>query len=92
MLALVFSHGHQVCLVEQDVRRHEHRIGEETGGDVVGVLLGFLLKLGHAAELAELGAAAQHPTELCVLGDMALDKHDAFLGVQAAGNVLSQLF
>ena len=57
MLALVLAYGHQVRLVEQDVRRHEHRVGEEAGGDVVGVLLGLLLELGHAAELTELGAA-----------------------------------
>ena len=91
MLALVLSHRHKVRLVEQNVRRHQHRVREESGGDVVGVLLGLLLELGHAAQLAELGIAAQNPAQLRVLGNVALNKQDALLRVQSAGEILGQL-
>jgi len=47
--------------------------------------------LGHTAQLAELGVAAQDPAQLRVLGHMALDEHDVLLGIQAAGDVLGQL-
>ena len=91
MLALILAHRHQIRLVQQDVGGHQHRIGEQARRDVVGVLGGLGLELGHAAQLAELGVAAQDPAQLRVLGHVALDKHDVLLGIQAAGDILSQL-
>ena len=58
--------GTQIRLVQQDVRRHQAGVGEQAGIDVVGVLGGFVLKLGHAGELAELGVAVEHPGQLGV--------------------------
>ena len=91
MLPLVLPHRHQIRLIQQNIRGHQNRVGEQSRGDVVRVLLGLGLKLGHAAQLTKLGVAAQHPAQLRVLGHMALDEHDVFLGVQAAGDVLGQL-
>ena len=91
MLPLILSHRHQIRLIQQNIRRHEHGIGKQPRCDVVGVLLGLGLELGHAAQLAELGVAAQHPAQLRVLGHMALDEHDVLLGVKAAGDVLRKL-
>ena len=91
MLLLVCTHGHQISLIQQDVRCHQNGIGKQAGGDVVSVLLGLLLELGHAGELAELGIAAQDPAQLCVLGHMALDEQNALFGIQTAGQILCQL-
>ena len=81
MLPLVLSHRHQVCLVQQNIRRHEDRIGKQARSDVVCMLLGLGLELGHAAQLAELGIAAQDPAQLRMLWHMALYEHNVFLGV-----------
>ena len=91
MLPLILPYRHQVRLVEQNVRRHQHGVSKEAGSDVVCVLLGLLLELRHAAQLTELGIAAQNPAQLRVLGHMALDEHDVLLRVQAAGDILGQL-
>ena len=91
MLLLVLAHGHKVRLIQQDIRRHQGRIGEEAPVDVVGVLGALVLELGHAAQLAEHGVAVENPAQLRVLVDMALDKQGVLLRVQAAGDVLGQL-
>ena len=62
-------------------------IGEEAGVDVVGVLGGLVLELGHTGELAEHGVAVQHPAQLGVGGHVGLDEQHVLLRVQAAGDV-----
>ena len=91
VLLLVLANGHQVRLVEQDVRRHQAGIGKQAAIDVVRILGRLVLELGHAAELAEHGIALQHPAQFCVLVYMALDEQGVLLGVKAAGDVLGQL-
>ena len=91
MLLLILAHRHQIRLIQQNVRRHQHGVGKQARCNVIGMLLGLGLKLGHAAEFTELGIAAQYPAQLRVLGHMALDEHDILLGVQTAGNILCQL-
>ena len=62
MLALVFPNGHEVGAVEQDVGRHQDRIGEEPGTDPFGILpVGFVLELGHPLKPSHRGDAAQNP-------------------------------
>ena len=92
VLFLIRAHGDQIRLIEQNIRRHQDGIGKQSGGDVVRVLLGFLLELRHAAQFAELGIAAQNPAQFGVLGDVALNKEDILFRGQAAGDVLRQLF
>ena len=48
VLFLVHANGHYIRLIKQNVRRHQHGIGEKPRVDVVGVFLTFVLKLRHA--------------------------------------------
>ena len=90
MLALILPHGDDIGLIEQDVGGHEGGIGKEAGVDVVGVLGGLVLELGHAAKLAEHGIAVEDPGQLRVGGHHGLDKEDAPVGVNAAGDELGK--
>ena len=92
MLFLIRAHGDQIRLIEQNIRRHQDGIGKQSGGDIVRVLLGFLLELRHTPQFAELGIAAQNPAQFGVLGDVALNKEDILFRGQAAGDILRQLF
>ena len=85
MLGLVSAYGYIVRLIEQDVARHQRRIGEEARIDVLRVLGALVLELGHAAKLAELGAAGQDPAHFCMGGHMALDENKALFRVDATG-------
>ena len=88
MLLLVDTDRDLVGLVKQDIRRHQDRVIEQADVDVVRMLCRFILKLGHTAHLAEHRVAVEHPCQLCVRRDMALDEQDRFLGVNAAGDIL----
>ena len=85
MLGLVLAHGNEVCVINQDIRRHQHRVGEQAAVDVVGVLGALVLELGHAGQLAELGVAGQHPGKFCMRRDMALHEQNVLLRVDAHG-------
>ena len=91
MLLLILTDRHEVGLIDENIRRHQHRVGEQARGDVVRVLGGLVLELRHAAQLAELRVAAEHPRKLRVLGHMALNEHDVLRGVKPAGDVLREL-
>ena len=58
MLALVLADRHHIDVVEQDVRGLQDGIGEEADGDEL-LLLGLVLELRHAAELAVARRACQ---------------------------------
>ncbi|MPM37082.1 hypothetical protein SDC9_83688 [bioreactor metagenome] len=90
MLLLILTHRHQMGLIQQNVRRHEAGVGKQAGVDVIRVGRGFILKLGHARELAEHGVAVEHPGKLGVLRHMGLDENDALVGVQPAGDKLGK--
>ena len=92
MLLLILAHRDVVRLIEQNICRHQSGISEETGVDIVGVLGGFVLELGHTAELTEHGVAVQHPAQLSVGRHMALHEQGVLFGIQTAGNVDGQLF
>ena len=91
MLLLVAAHGHQIRLIQQNIRRHQSRIGEQARVDVVRVLGRLILELGHAAQFAEHGVAVQHPAQLGVGRNMGLDEQHVFLRVQTAGDIGRQL-
>ena len=91
MLALILADGNIVCLIQQDIRRHEAGIGEQSAVYIVGVLCALILKLRHAAELAEHGVAIEYPAKLCMLVNMALQEQNVLFRVYAAGNVLGKL-
>ena len=55
----IYNCYHEIILTQEkkDIGCHKDRIGKQTGIDVVFMLCGFILKLGHAAELAHVGIA-----------------------------------
>ena len=81
MLALVVADRHDVGLVEQDVAGHQHRVGEQAGGDEV-LALRLLLELRHPAQLAEARHRAEQPGGLRVRDDVALREDRRALGVE----------
>ncbi len=83
MLALIVAYRHPVGVVEQDVGRHENRVGEQTGaGRFLSALGRLVLELGHAPQFAEARRAFQHPRQLGVSRDVALDEEGAGVGVE----------
>ena len=87
VLALVLPHRHDVGVVDEDVGGLQHGIGEEP--DVgPGALGGLVLELRHPAGLAEAGEAREHPRQLGVLGDVALDEEHRPCRVDTAGDEL----
>ena len=89
MLALVLAHGHELRTVEQDVRGHEHRVGEQSGGGAVRAPLGGLvLELRHAGGLTEAGQTGEHPREFGMLGDVGLHEQGGLLRVDPEGEEL----
>ena len=81
MLPLVVADRDDVGLVEQDVARHQDRVGEEAGGDEL-LALALLLELRHAAELPEPGDGREQPSRLGVRGHVALQEERAAVGVE----------
>lgn len=82
VLALVVADRHQIGLVEQDVARHQHRVGEQAGRHEV-LALALVLELGHPAELAVARDGLQQPGRLGVRLDVALHEHRRALRVEA---------
>lgn len=88
MLFLVFADGDAIGVVEEDIGGHEDGIKQQACADEVCVAaLRFILKLGHAFELAERAEAAEDPCEFIVADDVALGEQVAFGGIEAAGDV-----
>ena len=85
MLLLVLADRHVRGPVDQDVGRHQVRIGVEPHRGVLAVLAGLVLELGHAVEPAEAGDAIEHPGELRMLGDLALVEDDVLRRIDAGG-------
>ena len=82
VLALVVADGHLVGAVGQHVRRHQHRIREQTDGHELALDARLLLELMHSPEVAVGGHARQQPAQLGVLEHVALAEEDAALRVQ----------
>ena len=80
MLLLVFADRHMRRLVDEDVGRHQHRIGVEADAGALLVLAGFLLELGHAVEPAEPRHAIEDPGKLGMCGHRAWLKIGVRLG------------
>ena len=87
MLLLVRADGNEVRLVQQDVRGHQDRIGEEAGVDVVRVLGGLVLELRHAVQFAHVGETVQDPGQFGMGADMALAVEDGLFRIDTAGQV-----
>ena len=86
MLLLILADRHVRCAIDQDVGRHQRRIGIEADRGILAVLAGFFLELRHPVEPAEAGDAIEDPGELGVLGHLALVEHDVLCRIDAAGD------
>jgi len=80
VLALVVANRYPVGVIEEDVRRHERRVREQTGRDELGIAA-LVLELGHPPEFAECRRAFEDPREFCMFGNMALDEQRGALWV-----------
>ena len=87
MLLLVLTDRNVRRLVDENVRRHEVRVGVEPYGGVLAILAGLFLELRHAIEPAEAGDAVEYPGELGVLRDLALIEENALLGIEPRGDI-----
>ena len=87
VLHLVDPYGNERGIIEKNVRRHQHGIGEKPRVYVVFVLAALVLELCHAAQLPEHRIAAQHPGELCVLGHVTLNKQRVLLRIESGGYI-----
>ncbi len=85
MLFLIRADGNHIRLVKQNVARHQHRVSEEAGVDIVRVAGGFIFELRHSSELAELGDVGHDPRELGVGIDLALDEEQTLFRIDPAG-------
>src|SRR5581483_11078821 len=81
---LVVADRDDAGLVEQDVARHQHRIGEEAGGDEL-LAFALVLELRHAAELPEPGDGREQPGRLGMRGHVALREQHAAIRVETGG-------
>ena len=70
MLHLIDANRNHICLIKENVRRHQNRIREKTGIDIVGMLRGFILELRHTIELAHIRITVEDPGKLRVAGYM----------------------
>ena len=84
VLTLVVAHRNEVRPIQQDVGRHQHRVGEEAGGDEV-LLSGAILELRHPPKFAEAGHGAEQPGRFRVGGDVALEEDGRAVGVEPGG-------
>ena len=85
VLLLVLADRHVGGLVDQDVGRHQRRIGVEAERGVLAVLAGLLLELRHAVHPADTGHAVEHPGELGVRRHHRLVEDDLLPAVDAGG-------
>ena len=80
MLTLIVADGNEVGVVQQDVGSLKRWVGEQCARDELASIA-LVLELSHAAEFAEADSGFHKPTELGVLGHLALHEQGALLGV-----------
>ena len=85
VLALVLAHRDPVGVVEEDVGRHEGRVGEQ-GRPHRLLAVRLLLELDHPVQLAVGDGGLHQPAQLGVLGHVALDEEGGDVGVEADGH------
>ena len=76
VLGLIVADGHDRRIIEQDIGGHEHGVAEEAEADFVAVFFGFVFVLCHAFHLTHLGDGREHPGQLGMFADLALDVDD----------------
>jgi hypothetical protein len=85
VLLLVLADRHVGRLVDQDIGRHQHRIGVEADRRGFTVLARLLLELRHAVHPADAGDAVEHPGKLGMRRHHRLVEDDVLGAVDARG-------
>jgi hypothetical protein len=83
VLALVAADGHLGDVVQQDVGRHEHRVGQQRQAGAAATAL--LLELDHAVYLAVARDALEQVVQLGVRGEVRLAVQHRLPRVEAGG-------
>ena len=83
MLFLIIPYRDMCCVIQQDVRRHQSRIGEQPDRGVLRVFARLILELGHALHPSHTRHAVKDPRKLCVFFHGSLIKDDGFRRVQS---------
>ncbi len=82
---MVLAHRHARGPIDDDVRGLQDRVGEDSGVDVVRVLLRLFLELGHAPELAMRRDRGKRPGQFRVLGNGRLHEESRPRRIDATG-------
>jgi hypothetical protein len=87
VLHLVLAHRDDVRAVDEDVRRHQHRVGEQADarGEAAGELV--LVRVGPLQQ-AHAGHGGQDPRQLGHLRHVRLAEEDRLVRVEAEGQVI----
>ncbi|MCY1236645.1 hypothetical protein D9M72_493110 [compost metagenome] len=83
VLLLVVTDRNVGGTIDENVGRHQARIGEQTERGVLAVLAGLVLELRHAAHPTDARDAIEDPGEFGVLGHGRLIEDDMFLRIDA---------
>ncbi len=76
--------------MNQNISRHQNRVGKQTGVYIVGLLPGFVFKRSGALQFTQVGIHIQKSVQLRHFGHVALDKNGCFFRVDSAGKIFSQ--
>ena len=87
VLTLIDADGYEICLIQENIRRHEHGIVHQSHVHVFGVAGGFILVLRHALHFAHIRDGIEHPREFGVRRDVGLHVERALFGIDAAGDI-----
>ena len=89
MLLLIITYRDDLCIIEENVRRHENRIHEKTCRSGF-LFFAFLLKLCHSRQFPRIGAACQNPGQLGMSGNIGLYKYRRFFWIHAHRQIESR--
>lgn len=70
VLCAIFSNGHEIGLIQQNISCHQHWVIEETAANLLFVLMRFFLELCHALHPAQWNAANQDPSQFSMGPDV----------------------
>lgn len=90
MLFLVFANGYFYASVQQDVGRHQHRVGKQSCVDVVGLSTCFVFERGYTLQFAQVGVHVQEQVQFRSFRNIALKVNGAFFRIEAQGDILCQ--
>ena len=85
MLFLILADRHMGRPIDENVSRHQSRIGIKADRGVFTILARFFLELGHAVQPAQTRDAIEHPSQFGMFGNLRLVEHNVLFGIDPAG-------